>query len=861
MGRTFGVLAAGVTGGIVLRNAVSTLAQFSQAMSTVQAVAGATATEFERLRNESQRLGATTRFTATQAAEGALFLARAGFDANEILGSLQGTLQLAQAGALELGSAADIASNVLQGFRLEVEETGRVVDVLALAANSSNTNVQQLGDALKLVAPIAAGLGVDIEETTAAVGALSNAGLQATLAGTGLRRVLSELASPNTGSQRILEDLGLRTRDYAVQTIGLTQALVNLSDAGITTSQALEVFGQRGGPAFEVLISSIPSVQRMDEALQNAAGTTENVAAIMDDNLNGSLLRVRSAYEALVIEFGDLGPTNLLTQAMNLLAAAIRNVSDSIDRSSAANIISPADIEFIENLTGNVNRLDITFRQFLRTVDTADLDEGIIETQLAAARRALEVFPETLLPQEQGFRTRQLAQETIERLTGLTPENIGATFANIRQEIQAETDRLERQIAENQARGIDEADIRAQPLFAGENAPANIRRRIEELRGLIPEYEDLARRYLNVPIEVTAERRERPPTRPAVPDTLQPLDLQAIQERVTARTEGIRERFALFDFDVLPEDSLDRQREAQELALEHARALESVQQRLVSVGLEERNVAREAELWAETIRESLDLTTESGRQAAADLQRIQDIYRQLQSDDPLAGLHIGLETVQNQVPRFAESVRDATVSAFRTMEDTLVDFVRRGEFEFDRLVTSILADLARIAIQQQITGPLAAALGGIFGGAFGGGLGSVASGGTAVTGVLPSGLTLGAAGGGLIRGPGTGTSDSIRARLSDGEYVVNAGATRRFLPLLERLNSYQGGGQVRSSGTRVVVNDFRSGGEAIEVEQRQGGDGAEEILITVKDSVRAGILNGEFDGAMGMRYGQGVNLR
>ena len=322
---------AGIGGALVARSVVRTLANFGQAMSTVRAITQATGEQFGRLRDTARRLGAETRFSATQAAEGMLFLARAGFSTNQVLASVEGTLQLAQAGALDLGRAADIASNILTGFRLQAEETGRVVDVLALAANSSNTTVGQLGDAMKFVAPVAAGLGLQIETVAAAIGALSDAGLQASLAGTGLRRVLAELESPSTKTAGILRSLGLTTDDVRVSQVGLVAALQNLRDAGVDTGLALEIFGDRGGPAFEVLSTSIPKVRRMTGELQNAGGTAERVAAIMDDNLNGALLRVRSAAEAVVISFGDLGAESSLAQALNGLASALRSLAANMD--------------------------------------------------------------------------------------------------------------------------------------------------------------------------------------------------------------------------------------------------------------------------------------------------------------------------------------------------------------------------------------------------------------------------------------------------------------------------------------------------------------------------------------------------
>lgn len=314
-----------------LTRTIGLLANFEQQMASVRAISGATEAQFSSLREEAKRLGITTRFSASQAAEGMVFLARAGFEVDEVMGSIEGTLRLAQAGVLDVGTAADIASNILQGFRLEVDQTGRVVDVLALAANSANTTVGQLGQGMKFVAPVAAGLGVSLEETTAAMAALSDAGLQSTLAGTGLRRVLSELESPAKKTTDILAGLGLAAEDVRVSQVGLITAIQRLAAAGVDTGQALELFGDRGGPAFEVLSSSIPKILEMNEALANAGGTAERIARIMDDNLKGALFAVGSALEGIIVELGDAGATGALEGFFRALAKGLRGVVANID--------------------------------------------------------------------------------------------------------------------------------------------------------------------------------------------------------------------------------------------------------------------------------------------------------------------------------------------------------------------------------------------------------------------------------------------------------------------------------------------------------------------------------------------------
>jgi len=325
--RAFAVVASGAAIASVTR----TLAGFSQEMSTVGAISQATAEQFAQLEETAISLGTNTRFSATQAAEGMTFLARAGFETDEVLGSIEGTLQLAQAGALGLGEAADIASNVLKGMRLEVEETGRVVDVLAAAANSSNTTVSQLGQALKFVAPVAAGVGVSVEDTTAAISALSDAGLQASTAGTGLRRVLATLEQGGPALEGALRGTGVTLDDVKVSSVGLTTALENIGKAGIDTGTALQIFGQRGGPAFEVLRTAGGDIRTFADELRNAGGTAERVADAMDDNLQGSLLALKSAFEGVILRVGQQGAQGALRSFVDALTRGLRAVADNAD--------------------------------------------------------------------------------------------------------------------------------------------------------------------------------------------------------------------------------------------------------------------------------------------------------------------------------------------------------------------------------------------------------------------------------------------------------------------------------------------------------------------------------------------------
>ncbi len=238
---------------------------FEKSMNRVRALTGVTGQAFEAMEMQARELGKTTVFTASQAAEGMGFLAQAGFEVNKIMGAMPATLDLAAAAQLDLGRTADLVSNIMSGFGIDAVDLGDAVDVLTLTFISSNTNMEQLGDAMKFVAPVANSLGVSIQETAAAIGILSNAGLQSSLAGTGLRRVLSTLITK-------ADQLGIVTQDAAGNLRPLANILDDLKESGLTTGRALEIFGQRAGPAIMVLLQQGGGALREFTAeLNNAA--------------------------------------------------------------------------------------------------------------------------------------------------------------------------------------------------------------------------------------------------------------------------------------------------------------------------------------------------------------------------------------------------------------------------------------------------------------------------------------------------------------------------------------------------------------------------------------------------------------
>ncbi|MDM4014681.1 phage tail tape measure protein [Roseiconus lacunae] len=282
-------------------------AAFDAGMAHVAAITGAAGVELELLSEKAQDLGAKTQFSATQAAEGMKFLGMAGFDTKQILEGIGPTLDLAAAGAMELGMAADIASDVASAFGLTADEIQRVADVLAKTATSSNTTVEMMGEAFTEVAPMAKAAGQTIEEASTALGLLANSGIKASKAGTGLKNAFVAITNEDTAQK--IRDMGVAIVDTNDEIRPFLDIMGDLGDRfermseADRTAKAFDIFGKIGGNAALVLAGAGDQVDILRDKIENSKGSAEEMAAAMNDSLPGSLLRFGSAAEGAGIAF------------------------------------------------------------------------------------------------------------------------------------------------------------------------------------------------------------------------------------------------------------------------------------------------------------------------------------------------------------------------------------------------------------------------------------------------------------------------------------------------------------------------------------------------------------------------------
>lgn len=303
-------------------DAIEGAADFEQQLATVQAVSGATVEEMDKIKAASEELGKTTRYNATQAAEGFEILARAGLDTEASLQTIPSVLALAQGNSLELAEAAGFVTKAVQGMGLSFDDSARVADVMAKAAASANTDVAGLGAALSYAAPSAAALGVSIEETTAYIGKFADAGVDASRAGTAFNSILSQFSNDASTFRRELANINITTDDFNL-------AIRQLAEAGPQGQKAINALGMEAGPAFKALLSQgIGSLDELTAKLYDAGGAAQSQADTMNNTWQGALAGLGSAWQSLKDTLGEsfLGS---MTQSFKDLGDEINNLTAS----------------------------------------------------------------------------------------------------------------------------------------------------------------------------------------------------------------------------------------------------------------------------------------------------------------------------------------------------------------------------------------------------------------------------------------------------------------------------------------------------------------------------------------------------
>jgi len=331
-GNLAGAGAAGVgmaTAGIVAGAAVLKPGyDFAQKNSELQAVLGLdkSSADMLALRGQARQLGDTTAASADDAAAAQIIIAKSGADKDGILAATPTTLNMSLANRRSMEENATLLMGVKSAFGLANDKVSHIGDVISAAMNKSAATFDGLSDTLTYAAPVAKNAGISVEETAAMAGALADAKITGSMAGTGSRAVITRLQAPTGKAHDAISELGVKTADRKGNMRPLFTILKEMQKSFVKNklgdTQRAEymkaIFGEEASSAAAVLMTAATSgkLDNLTKMLQNSDGKTEELVKVMQDNLGGDFKEFQSAYEAVGIDLFDQQESSLrsLTQ-------------------------------------------------------------------------------------------------------------------------------------------------------------------------------------------------------------------------------------------------------------------------------------------------------------------------------------------------------------------------------------------------------------------------------------------------------------------------------------------------------------------------------------------------------------------
>ena len=343
--------------------AIKTTADFESQMSKVEALSGSTADQMADLEAKAREMGASTKFSATEAGEAFEYMALAGWKAEDMTAGISGIMSLAAASGEDLATVSDIVTDALTAFGQSAEDAGHFADVLAAASSNSNTTVSMMGESFKYVAPLAGSLGYSVDDVAVALGLMANSGIKASQAGTSLRTILTNLASPSDKVANAMELVGVSLEDGEGNMLSFRDVL----------GQLREGFGQIKIPMdeFQKAVDELDRQLEAGEVTQE--GYDESLLELMDRAYGAEGAMKAQAAAAIG---GQRGLSALLAM-VNASDADLEKLTGAIDGSGET--LLPAIMKVVEGLQ--------KFMDFLNGLDE-DTKNTIVNIGLVVAALA-----------------------------------------------------------------------------------------------------------------------------------------------------------------------------------------------------------------------------------------------------------------------------------------------------------------------------------------------------------------------------------------------------------------------------------------------------------------------------------------
>ena len=336
-------------------SAIKKISEFQQANANLATIMQVSRREIEVLTNDALMLGRTTEWTASQVTELQTALAKLGYNIPQIRNMQASVLQFATAVGANLPEAANLAGASLRMFGLHSTEMRRTLEVLTASTNKTALDFEKLKVSLPYVGAIAHSIGLDIAETASLLGVLTNAGLESSRAGTGLRQVLLEL-SKTGGKLQTAMGGNVKTFD------DLVRGLEGMRDRGLEAGEATKLVSTRASSALLILANGVDDIKRLNKEVRESDGLLKNIQSERLNTLHGSTLLLKSAWEGLIQTFRDsAGP---MKDIVDWLTKIIRATSLAASRANRVaqgtkDVIGSDTLtqQFKEQFEGIVNNL------------------------------------------------------------------------------------------------------------------------------------------------------------------------------------------------------------------------------------------------------------------------------------------------------------------------------------------------------------------------------------------------------------------------------------------------------------------------------------------------------------------------
>lgn len=374
----------------LFKSGAQSIVDFEAANSKLAAILGTTSKNIKDLTTDAQRLGAATKYTASQATALQIELAKLGFSKNEILQSTEGILKFAQATGAELPEAAALAGAALRMFNADTSETERYVSAMAVATTKSALSFSYLQTAMPIVGPVAKAFNFQIEDTLALLGKLADSGFDASMAATALRNIFLNLADSN--------GLLAKSLGGAVKTLPeLVNGLKKLKEQGVDLNTTLELTDKRSVAQFNTLLTNIDALIPLREQITGVEEELGNMANTMGDNVQGAILGLSSAWEAFMLSFMEsTGPAK---NVINFFARGIRNIANDLknteqlqdDYNNRAVSMAQKGMATSDVIEKHTNRMQRLYKEKLNEGMKAD------EAALSAKEEYLETLKTQLM--------------------------------------------------------------------------------------------------------------------------------------------------------------------------------------------------------------------------------------------------------------------------------------------------------------------------------------------------------------------------------------------------------------------------------------------------------------------------------